>query len=213
MYRIIMLIIGYLLGSIQFSIIYSKYFAGKDIREQGSGNAGSTNVIRIYGKRIGISVFCCDFLKAALAVLIARIIFRDHQLIAALYAAIGAIIGHSYPLYFGFKGGKGVAVTVGSIYTINLLIGIISTIVFYISLKLTRMVSLSSMLLTSSVPICLYFLYRGRPYTCEAVILGCVIAGLTIFRHHSNIARIINGTESKTRAKNKGPESQIDPQE
>ncbi|ONI44187.1 acyl-phosphate glycerol 3-phosphate acyltransferase [Candidatus Epulonipiscioides gigas] len=197
MYRVIMLVVGYLLGSIQSAIIYSKYIKGTDIRKQGSGNAGSTNVIRIYGKKAGISVFICDILKAVIAVVIAKVIYVDHQIIAALYAAIGAIIGHSYPLYFGFKGGKGVAVTVGAIYIIDFRIGIISTIVFYISLKLTKIVSLSSMLLTSSVPICLYIFYRDRSFTTEAVILGCVIAVITIFRHHSNIRRIINGTEAK----------------
>ncbi len=174
---------------------------GKDIREQGSGNAGSTNVIRIYGKKAGIAVFCCDIAKAAIAVVIAKICYADHQIIAALYAAIGAIIGHSYPIYFGFKGGKGVAVTVGAIYMIDIRIGLISTIVFYISLKLSKIVSLSSMLLTSSVPVCIYFLYRTAPYRREAVILGFVIAGITIFRHHSNIGRMIKGTESKVGTK------------
>ncbi len=204
MFRLISFAIGYLLGGIQNAIVYSK-LQGTDIRNHGSGNAGTTNVMRTFGRKAGLLIFVLDILKAVVAVVVARLIFREDSVVAGLYAAIGAIIGHSYPLFFGFKGGKGIAVTVGSIYMIDVRIGILVSIAFLISLKLSKMVSLSSMVLTGLVPILLFVFYRngsafnymGRSSFAEIVALGIVIAAITIFRHKANIERIMSGTEAK----------------
>ncbi len=204
MYRVIMLVIGYLLGGIQPAIIISR-FKGQDIREQGSGNAGSTNAIRVYGKKIGLTVFALDLLKAIIAVIIARVVYEEHAITASLYAAIGVILGHSYPLYFGFKGGKGVAVTVGAIYFIDIRIGIIASIIFGISLYVTKIVSLSSMLLTSSVAVGLYIFYKDHEDIIEVLILGIAVAGFVIYRHRANIKRMMDGTEAKIKSKKEKP--------
>ncbi|OOB77554.1 MAG: acyl-phosphate glycerol 3-phosphate acyltransferase [Epulopiscium sp. Nuni2H_MBin001] len=204
MFRLISFVIGYLFGGIQNAIVYSR-LKGTDIRNHGSGNAGTTNVMRTFGRKAGLMIFALDVLKAAIAVVVARLIFKETSIVAGLYAAIGAIIGHSYPLFFGFKGGKGIAVTVGSIYMIDIRIGILVSIAFGISLKLTKMVSFSSMILTGLVPILLFVFYRngssfnfiGNSSFVEIVILGAVIAAITILRHKSNIERILNGTEAK----------------
>ncbi|MGL4344119.1 MAG: glycerol-3-phosphate 1-O-acyltransferase PlsY [Cellulosilyticaceae bacterium] len=200
MYKLIALGIGYLLGGVQTAILYGK-MKGMDIRHHGSGNAGATNTLRVLGKKAALIVFGGDLLKAILAVLLCKWLFPEHALLAGLYAAIGAIVGHSYPLFFGFKGGKGIAVTVGAIYFIDIRIGLIVSALFIVSALITKIVSLSSMLLTAGVPVCILIFYRGHVDLMEAFILGCVIAMMTIYRHKQNIVRLINGTESKLGSK------------
>lgn len=196
MYRVIVLCIGYLLGGIQTAVLYGRV-KGIDIRQHGSGNAGATNTLRVLGKKAGFIVFVGDVLKAALAVLIAKLIFQEHSYLAGLYAGIGAILGHSYPLFFKFKGGKGIAVSVGAIYFIDLRIGLIASIIFILCASLTKIVSISSMLLTWFIPIGIVLFERGETYFLEALGLGCVIGALTTYRHKENIKRLLNGTESK----------------
>ncbi|MEG0712942.1 MAG: glycerol-3-phosphate acyltransferase, partial [Niameybacter sp.] len=137
MYRLIALGLGYLLGGIQTAILYGR-FKGIEIREHGSGNAGATNTLRVLGKKAALIVFLGDILKAVLAVIIASwLLFPQMTPLAGLYAGIGAIIGHSYPLFFKFKGGKGIAVTVGAIYFIDMRIGLIVSLIFIVSAWLT----------------------------------------------------------------------------
>ena len=200
MYRLIALGLGYLLGGIQTAILYGR-LQGIEIREHGSGNAGATNTLRVLGKKAALIVFIGDVLKAAAAVMIAKLLFPDTSLLAGLYAGIGAIIGHSYPLFFKFKGGKGIAVTVGTIYFIDIRIALIVSLIFIISAWTTRIVSSSSLLLTGFIPILLYVFYTGSPNIVEIVSLGVVIAGITAYRHKENIARLLNGTESKLGSK------------
>lgn len=196
MYRVIALVIGYLLGGLQTAIVYG-HMKGMDIREHGSGNAGTTNTLRVLGKKAAAIVFAGDILKAVLAVVIAKAIFKDDALLAGLYAGVGAIIGHSYPLFFKFKGGKGIAVTVGTIYFIDIRIALIVSILFLSCAFITRIVSLSSLLLTTSIPICLYLFYRQEQGILEIVLLGIVITLITAYRHKDNIKRLLQGTESK----------------
>lgn len=200
MYRLIALGLGYLLGGIQTAILYGK-LKGIDIRNHGSGNAGATNTLRVLGKKAALIVFLGDVLKAVVAVIAAKLLFPEMALISGLYAGIGAIIGHSYPIFFKFKGGKGIAVTVGAIYMIDLRVAIIVSLIFIVSAFITRIVSLSSLLLTSFIPILFFVFYRGNEYKVEAVILGIVIAALTAYRHKANIERMINGTEAKLGSK------------
>lgn len=200
MFRLIALVLGYLLGGIQTAILYSS-LKGMDIRKHGSGNAGATNTLRVLGKKAALIVFIGDVIKAAVAVLIAKWLFADYAVVAALYAGIGAILGHSYPLFFKFKGGKGIAVTVGAIYFIDIRIGLIVSIIFIASAFITKIVSISSLLLTGFIPVFLFMFYQGNPNLAEIVILGLVIAGVTIYRHKENIKRLIAGTESKLGSK------------
>ena len=200
MYRLIALGLGYLLGGIQTAILYGK-LKGIDIRNHGSGNAGATNTLRVLGKKAALVVFLGDVLKAVVAVIAAKLLFPEMALITGLYAGIGAIIGHSYPIFFKFKGGKGIAVTVGAIYMIDLRVAIIVSLIFITSAFVTRIVSLSSLLLTSFIPILFVVFYRGNEYRVEAVILGVAIAAITAYRHKANIERMINGTEAKLGSK------------
>lgn len=203
MYRVIALVIGYLLGGLQTAILYSR-MKGMDIREHGSGNAGATNTLRVLGKKAAAIVFMGDILKAVLAVIIAKLLFKEDSIVAALYAGVGAIIGHSYPLFFKFKGGKGIAVTVGAIYFIDIRVALIASVLFLVCVFITRIVSLSSLLLTASVPVSLYFFYRQEIQILEIVLLGIVIAGITAYRHKENIRRLLKGTESKLGTKKGG---------
>ena len=200
MYRLIALGLGYLLGGIQSAILYGR-FKGIEIRNHGSGNAGATNTLRVLGKKAALIVFLCDVLKAAIAVIIAKVLFPETALLAGLYAGIGAIVGHSYPLFFKFKGGKGIAVTVGAIYMIDLPIALMVSIIFIISAFITRIVSVSSLLLTGFIPVFLFVFYRGNEHIVEIVTLGVVIAAITAYRHKANIKRLMEGTESKLGSK------------
>ncbi len=200
MYRLVALGLGYLLGGIQSAILYGR-FKGIEIRNHGSGNAGATNTLRVLGKKAALIVCLCDVLKAVLAVILAKLLFPEMVLLAGLYAGIGAILGHSYPLFFKFKGGKGIAVTVGAIYMIDLPTALIVSLIFIISAWITRIVSISSLLLTSFIPILLFVFYKGNEHIVEIVTLGVVIAGITAYRHKANIKRLMEGTESKLGSK------------
>lgn len=200
MYRLIALGLGYLLGGIQSAILYGRC-KGIEIRNHGSGNAGATNTLRVLGKKAALIVFLCDLLKSVLAVVIAKTLFPEMALLAGLYAGIGAIIGHSYPLFFKFKGGKGIAVTVGAIYMIDLPIALSVSIIFIISVLITRIVSISSLLLTGFIPILLFVFYKEDEHIGEIVGLGIIIAAITAYRHKANIKRLMEGTESKLGSK------------
>ena len=137
--------IGYLIGSINFSVILSKKMAGFDLREKGSKNAGTTNMLRTVGKKGAAIVLICDILKGVLAILIARLISGDvNQAIACQIAGFAVVLGHTFPIFFEFKGGKGVATSIGILLMINWQIGLICLMYGIIMIVLTRMVSLGS---------------------------------------------------------------------
>lgn len=200
MYRIISFIIGYLFGGIQSAILYGK-IKGIDITQHGSGNPGTTNTARVLGKRAGIIVLIIDIFKAIAAVTIARMIFPSEDILIGLYSGIGAILGHSYPLFFRFKGGKGIATTAGTLIAVDFRIFIIAGILFLISFGITRIVSISSLLLTLSIPILLIIFYCTKNYGIEVMILGFLITAITFYRHKANIKRLIEGTESRLTTK------------
>lgn len=189
------LLIGYLLGSINPAIILSK-FKGKDIRTMGSGNAGATNTLRSYGKKAALCVTLCDILKCVLSVLVSwgiANIFKADVLLAKLLAATGCILGHNFPLYFGFKGGKGVLVSVTALFMVDWRIGATALIVFIIVFALKRYVSLGSVLGAAAAIIASFFV--DNIY----ILIFTFFAGiLTIFRHRTNIERLLKGTETKT---------------
>lgn len=205
MYRVGALLIGYLLGGVQSAILVSR-LKGIDIREQGSGNAGTTNTIRILGKKAGALVLIIDILKAVAAIWLAQVVFsgshHDASILIALYSGIGAILGHSYPLFFNFKGGKGIATTAGTLIGIDIRLFLIGAAVFLICFGITKIVSMSSLLMTATIPILIIIAYAGKgSIGLEAMVLALLITAFTFYRHKANIRRLIDGTEAKLTSK------------
>ena len=207
---IIIAIIAYAIGSINFSVIISKKMAGFDVREKGSGNAGSTNVLRSVGKKAAILTLICDILKGVIAVLIAVIIGKivkdvDKAVLAQI-AGILVVVGHTFPIFFGFKGGKGVATSLGVLLIINWKVGLICLVFALVIMALTRIVSLGSIGAAILCPVLTLFIHSN--YIVEAngikyLVFGAILAAFVIFNHRSNIQRIASGTENKLSFKNK----------
>ncbi len=202
---IIVIVVSYLLGSINSSIIVSKALMGKDIREYGSGNAGSTNSYRMMGGKKTLIVMAGDLLKGIIAVVFAGILFGElGQLggIGKMTAASAVIIGHIFPVFFGFKGGKGIltAAAAFGVFDIRVLAIILGT--FIIVVLICRFVSLASVCAAAMLPVAVLIL--GYGVTSPIFILSFVTAALVIFMHRSNIVRLVRGTESKFSFKRKG---------
>jgi len=206
---IIPAVIAYLLGSINSAIIITKLIYKKDIREFGSNNAGMTNVLRTFGKKPAAVTLIFDFGKGILAVILGRIIFscfiNAESLFAVSYiCAILAIIGHIFPIYYGFRGGKGVLTTAGMMIILDPLVFLGVAIVFLIVVIFSRYISLSSVIASVFYPILtalrLVF-FDDQYYEIQTIFinitLAAIIAVLIIFMHRSNIGRLIRGEESK----------------
>ena len=200
---IIVTIIAYLLGSISFSVIISKKMAGFDVREKGSGNAGTTNVLRTVGKKASIITLVCDILKGVVAILVAYVaglIMNDSVDKALLIelAGIAVILGHTFPIFFGFKGGKGIATALGVLMMTNWNIGLICLVFALVLMILTRMVSLGSIAAAVLFPVLIIFM----PHTAYLVdgnyiIYSILLAVLVVFNHRTNVKRLLTGTENK----------------
>ena len=159
---IIIAVIAYLIGSINFSVIISKKVAGFDVREKGSGNAGSTNVLRTVGKKAAIVTLICDILKGVVSILLAKLMGNiwgelDKELLVQL-AGIFVILGHTFPIFFKFKGGKGVATSLGVILTTNWQIGLICLVFALVLMALTQMVSVGSVAAAILYPVLTIFM-------------------------------------------------------
>lgn len=201
---IIIAIIAYAIGSINFSVIISRKMAGFDVREKGSGNAGTTNILRTVGKRAAIVTLICDILKGVVAILIAWIVGKiaknaDAVLLVQI-AGLLVVIGHAFPIFFEFRGGKGVATSLGVLLTMNWKIGLICLIFAVVIIAVTRMVSMGSIGAAVLFPILTLFIKEH--YIVEATgfkyfVFGILLALLVIFQHRENIKRIKNGTENK----------------
>ena len=194
---ILVALISYLIGSINFAIIFSKKIAGFDVREKGSKNAGTTNVLRTVGKGAAALTLICDILKGVVAVLIAifaTYIWKDTDTIVLKYlAGLFAIIGHTFPVYYGFKGGKGVATSLGVLLIVNPQIGIICLIFALIIMIATRWVSLGSILAATLFPILTIFMTDNLGGKAISILIGLLV----IFNHRTNIKRLKDGTENK----------------
>lgn len=197
-------VIAYLIGSVSTAILVGKAVSGDDIRERGSGNAGATNALRVYGKAAAAAVTLGDCLKSAAAcgaaLLLARFTslgWENHS--PAIYAAgIGAALGHNFPVYFKFKGGKGVLVSITALMFADWKIALAALVIAIAIMAVTRYVSLGSVLGAIIVIIlALIFKTDDKAYICFAVIM----AALTIIRHRTNIVRLLKGTESKLGSK------------
>lgn len=202
----ILLILGsYFLGSISFSIVAGRLLKGIDIREHGSGNAGATNTLRILGKGPGISVFLLDIAKGIVPVLLAATYIEGYGDWPQIVCGIAAIIGHNWPIWYGFKGGKGIATTIGVIASVAFWPALLAGIIAIASIAINRYVSLGSLLFTGLLPVFIGLSNQVDviPDSWSAELFGAsiVIAIFAIVRHRSNIIKLWNGTENKLGAK------------
>lgn len=191
MNQILTLLISYFVGTISGSYIIGNLFLNKDIRKYGSGNAGTTNAMRVLGKKAGVLTFLIDFLKGALVTLIIRKIFGDEYVPLAI---LGAVIGHDFPFYMKFKGGKGVATTLGALALFNFPLTLICYVVWVFGTVLTKMVSVGSILFFVSIIIVYSFMSN---LAMSNILIIDIIALIGIIRHKDNIKRIIAGNENK----------------
>ena len=204
---IIVGMVAYLLGSISFSIIISKKMAGFDVREKGSGNAGATNMLRSVGKKAAALTLLGDALKGVVAIIFALVVGNfakevDNELLKYI-AGILVVVGHTFPIYFGFKGGKGVATSLGVILMLNWRCGLLCLLFALLLMALTRMVSLGSCAAAVLFPVLTLFINEnytvltdgknGKVYFIYSVILAIIV----LYNHRSNIKRILDGTENK----------------
>ena len=183
-------IISYLMGSIPFGFILTKIFLKKDIREIGSGNIGATNALRTGNKTIGYSTLVLDILKAVVPVIYVKIFYQDFLYIASLCA----FLGHVFPIWLKFKGGKGVATYVGILFSINIYFGIIFAISWFITFFVSKYSSLSSLVGAASIPIYLLILSQF-----DQGIFFTIMFVLIFFTHRENIKRLKNKEETKTK--------------
>jgi glycerol-3-phosphate acyltransferase PlsY len=205
--RLICLAIGYVFGLFQTSYIYGRMH-GIDIREHGSGNAGTTNMLRTLGTKAGLLTFAGDCIKCILAVVVTRLIFGkshpDMLPLLAFYAAAGTILGHNFPFYLGFRGGKGIAATAGLVLSFNWIMAILGIIEFFAIFFGTHYVSLGSLVVYVSVEIELIVLGQlgyfqmSQAHLIELYLLGLALAIMAFWKHRENIKRLLNGTERKT---------------
>ena len=193
-------VVAYLLGSIPFGLILVQMVRGEDVRLSGSGNIGATNVARTGGKGLGIATLLLDALKGYIAVAIAMVASRrlpDVQLaLAASLAALCAILGHVFPVWLKFRGGKGVATAVGAFVGMAPRAMLVVLAIFLIVVAIFRYVSLGSIVASAVFPVLAFFLYRRQSSPAAlAVMLGASL--LIIFKHRANIRRLLNGTENR----------------
>lgn len=198
-----LIILGYLIGSIPVGFILGKLVRGIDIREHGSGNIGMTNVMRILGVKAGVFVFFADIAKGAAAVALAWAIlaYSPNMVVWGQVAGgAAAIVGHSWPIYIGFKGGRGIATGFGAVLVLSWPVGLIAFVVFLLVVGISRYVSLGSILgaltmLLAMIPFVVLDVWSFGHFAY--IVFGLVVVPIVIFRHRDNIRRLLSGTESK----------------
>ena len=198
---IILIIIAYLLGNISTSTIIAKKMYNVDIRTQGSGNPGSTNVLRTLGKKAGAITFAGDLLKGLVSVLIARVVSRLiglDETTAAYLAVVAVVSGHNWPVFFGFKGGKGVATSLGAMIGMNPVTALTCFGIFLVIVFITKYVSLGSVVGIASSP--LFMIAQGNK---KGILVTLFLTASAIYTHRENIKRLLNGTERKIGQKKK----------
>lgn len=205
---IICLCIGYLFGN--FS---TAYIIGKanhiDIREYGSGNAGTTNALRTLGWKAGFLTFAGDIVKAVLPILLVRYCFgflhMENQLLT-LYTGLGVVLGHNFPFWLHFKGGKGIAATAGVILAFDWRMALIALTAFIIAEVLTRYVSVGSLLVSIAFPVGIIIFYQENPKFIHMLVISLIFTVSAFVKHKANIKRLLNGTENKLGQKSKEKE-------
>lgn len=189
---LILIVLAYLLGAVPFGLLFTKAFSGVDVRSVGSGNIGATNVMRAAGKKAAVLTLLADCLKGLVPVLIIRLWLQADAL--AVLAGIAAVLGHNFPLFLGFKGGKGVATSYGVMLAVTPWLGFVCLIVWLGAALIWRYSSLSALISFLSYPFLVFTRYpESRPLGALALFL----AGMIYFRHRENIKRLLAGTEPK----------------
>lgn len=202
---VICAVIAYLFGSIPSAVWIGRFFFGIDVRQQGSGNAGATNTFRVLGKKAGIPVLVIDILKGYWATLL--VCFTPYEVQADGYMNLKimfgllALVGHVFPVFAGFKGGKGVATLVGVIFGLNPMVGLMLVVIFLVVYLSTSIVSVSSMVAAIGFPFVVIFGVQRAPL--GLIVFSIVIAFLVIYTHRTNIKRLMEGKEPKTPLKHK----------
>jgi acyl phosphate:glycerol-3-phosphate acyltransferase len=187
----LLVVVGYLLGSLSFAVLVVRLKTGRDIRAEGSGNAGATNVLRGYGKSLAALVAAGDIGKGAAAVLLVRLVTADPRYAAA--AGVAAVVGHIFPIYYGFRGGKGVATAVGAFLALAPLAMLVGLAIFFLVVIITRYVSLGSCVTAVLLPPLAGLFHAPRAVLAAAAI----IAVLIVLKHRENLERLARGEERK----------------
>ena len=200
-------VISYLLGSIPAGYLAGR-IAGIDIRTMGSGNIGATNVTRILGKRFGYPVFVIDFLKGLIAVRVSILVAKQMQLpetlmeLVGIIAAIACVVGHIFPVWLRFKGGKGVATSAGALFGLMPLAALVGALIWFFVFKLTRYVSIASITAAIALPIVIFILLsQSEVHSGILFYFSICVAALVVLRHRSNIVRLVNGTEPRFKSR------------
>ena len=208
MVRLACIVVGYLFGLFQTSYLYGRMH-GIDIRTQGSGNAGTTNALRVLGKKAGAVTFIGDALKCILAIGLTRLLFSgdygDIRPLLAVYTGAGVVLGHNFPFYLGFKGGKGIAASGGMMLAFgDMRIFLVCLFVFILAFSITNYVSLGSLLLYASFFVQIVFYGQkgafgmAQPQLMELYVLTGALTLLAVWQHRANIRRLVSGTENRT---------------
>jgi acyl phosphate:glycerol-3-phosphate acyltransferase len=180
---------SYLIGSVPFGLMFAKIFNKKDLRGSGSGNIGATNAFRVGGKLVGVLTFFCDILKGALPVLFAKTLFPDNLWLIGITGFV-SVIGHIFPIWLNFKGGKGVATTFGMLFEINYLLGLISAFLWITVYSLTKISSVSSLVMMLSI-----VMIGNRSLPVEYELIFILLCFIVVFKHKDNISRLLKGKE------------------
>jgi len=197
----ILIIIAYLLGSIPSAVWVSKFVYSIDIREHGSGNAGATNTFRILGTKAGSGVMIADMMKGFIAVKLS--IFSSYAWTSEpfvnlqIFLGLAAVLGHIFPIWADFRGGKGIATLFGMILSIHPIVAVSLVLVFLMMLMLTRYVSLSSIAASIAFPVLILFIFNAQAQELSYRLFAIATAFLVVLTHHKNISRLISGNESK----------------
>jgi len=191
--QILFIVLSYFLGAVPFGLLFTKLFSRVDVRTVGSGNIGATNVLRAAGKKAAILTLLTDAFKGYLPVLIAGILFQDDYVTVSSGAA--AVLGHNFPVYLNFKGGKGVATSFGVVLAVSPWIGMLSLVVWLVAACIWRYSSLSALVAFACYPFLTF--YTASPMLKPYGLLSLFIFGMIYYRHRENIKRLLAGTESK----------------
>jgi len=196
-----LLVLAYLMGSIPTAVWVSKWFYGIDIREHGSGNAGATNTFRILGKKAGSGVMLVDMLKGFFAVTLAYLSVlhpRSEPFVnLQIFLGLAAVVGHIFPIWADFRGGKGIATLFGMILSIHALVALSLVLVFLLMLFITRYVSLSAITASIAFPLLLLFIFNAHAQELSYRLFAIATAFMVVLTHHKNISRLLSGNESK----------------
>ena len=189
---LLVVVIGYLLGSISSGVLLSKAIMKSDIRTQGSGNAGTTNILRIHGKGMAAITFLCDILKGVIAVFVGKAMVGGE--VGGVLGVLGAVLGHNYPIFFGFKGGKGIATSFGSLLFVFPLQALAAFTVFLILVGITHYVSVGSIVAAFTLPALVLLTTPYHPIIWSIMVF---LGAMVIYRHKSNIVRLLHHNENK----------------